>query len=77
MTPTDLNEIITRNNFMKEDVALICGVSLKSLYSWLNGQHPIPRSVAVLLSAYDAGMIDLDWMVDFVEKDISQSVAVI
>ena len=62
---------------MKEDVALICGVSLKSLYSWLNGQHPIPRSVAVLLSAYDAGMIDLDWMVDFVEKDISQSVAVI
>ena len=77
MTPTDLNEIITRNNFMKEDVALICGVSLKSLYSWLNGQHPIPRSVAVLLSAYDAGMIDLDWMVNFVEKDISQSVAVI
>lgn len=76
MTPSELSRIITANDFTKDDVALICGVSIKSLYSWLNGQHPIPRSVAILLTAYDAGYIDLTWMVDFVEQEMNTDLAV-
>jgi len=77
MTPTDLSQFLDRHDISKDDVAKICGVSLKSFYSWLNGQHRIPRSVAMLLAAYDEGFIELDWIVDFVENDMRQSIQVI
>ena len=77
MTPSDLSKFIARHELAKDDLAQICGVSVKSLYSWLNGQHPIPRSVAMLLTAYDAGFIELEWIVDFVENDMRESIAVI
>ena len=72
MTPRDLAAFIARHDISKDDWAQICGVSLKSFYSWINGQHPVPRSVAIVLSAYDAGLIDLDWLVSFVERDIKE-----
>ena len=77
MTPTDLSQFLDRHDISKDDVAKICGVSLKSFYSWLNGQHRIPRSVAMLLTAYDEGFIEIDWIVDFVENDMRQSIQVI
>jgi hypothetical protein len=76
MTPTELSQFLGRHDISKDDVAKICGVSLKSFYSWLNGQHPIPRSAAMLLTAYDAGFIELDWIVDFVENDLRQNTPV-
>lgn len=76
MTSNDLSQFLGRHDFSKEDIAKICGVSLKSLYSWLNGQHRIPRSAAMLLSAYDAGFIELDWIVDFVENDMRQNLPI-
>jgi len=74
MTPHDLTAIIGRIGIHKNDVATICGVSLKTLYSWLNGQHSIPRSVSILLCAVDTGAISLDWIVDQVETEMRESV---
>ena len=70
MTPSEFSAFIGRHDISKEDWAAICGVSLKSIYSWINGQHPVPRAVAIMLTAYDAGLINLDWLVEFVERDM-------
>ena len=77
MTPTDFSSLIARNDLTKDDVATICGVSLKTLYSWLNGQHAIPRSVAILLTAVDSGTVSLDWVVGQVETEMRDETAVI
>jgi hypothetical protein len=77
MTPTELTVLMIRHDMTKDDVAKISGVSTRSVHSWQTGQYPIPRSVSIVLQAYDDGKIEFDWLVNSIEKDMRERLAVI
>lgn len=62
MSSDALTEWMKRQGLAPIDVSLICGVSDRSVRSWMSGRHPIPRSVALITQAVDDGRIDLLWL---------------
>lgn len=65
-----LNDILDRRNLSSADAALIAGVTRRQVNNWRNGYSPIPRSLAMLLEFFDAGVITLDMIEDYVRRDV-------
>lgn len=62
MSSDALTEWMKRRGLTPIDVSLICGVSDRSVRSWMSGRHPIPRSVVLITQAVDDDRIDLLWL---------------
>jgi len=75
MTSEQLIQVMSKNGMTNNDVALIAGVTERQVTSWRNETHNIPRSVGMLLSAYDTGKIDLYWMEKYIQKDLRRQAA--
>lgn len=59
---------MSRHGLVQTDVAMICGVSDRSVRSWVSGQHAIPQPVFLLMQAVDDGRVDLGWLAETVAK---------
>lgn len=67
-TPDTLRQWMERHGLVQGDVALMCGVSDRSVRSWVSGQHAIPQSVTLLMQAVDDGKVDLGWLAETISK---------
>lgn len=72
MNASELARALKRLNISKNDLATITGVTPRQVNSWSRGVHAIPRSVAVVIGALDNEALSIDWLVDFVEKEIKR-----
>lgn len=74
MNSQRLNEILTRRSMSSNDAALIAGVSKRQVNNWRSGYSPIPRSLAMLLEFFDADVITLDMIEDYVRRDMTLAI---
>ena len=58
MTPKELDQIMTANDLRQVDVAWMCGVGVRHARSWTLGEYTIPQYVAIIMRAYNEGLID-------------------
>lgn len=70
MTPDELTIALNRIGISNTDFATIAGVTPRQVNSWLRGVHAVPRSVSIILAAIDNGLLGLDWIVGFVEREM-------
>lgn len=53
--------LLARNNLRQQDWAWLCGVGVRQVRAWTLGQYPVPQSAALLLMAYDEGLLEPAW----------------
>lgn len=70
MTADEFKAIMLKHNMCNNDIMLIADVSFRQVTSWRNGTHLVPRAVAMILSAYDSGKIDLPWIEKAIVKEL-------
>lgn len=75
MNADEFKNIMRKHNMSNNDIMLIADVSFRQVTSWRNGAHVVPRAVAMVLSAYDSGRIDLPWLEKYIEQDLLKNVA--
>lgn len=63
-------DILARNNLRQLDVAWMCDVHVRSVRRWGLGQHTIPQAAALLLTAYDHGLITPVWLAAEITKPL-------
>jgi hypothetical protein len=63
-------DILARNNLRQLDVAWMCDVHVRSVRRWGLGQHTIPQAAALLLTAYDQGLITPVWLAAEITKPL-------
>jgi transcriptional regulator with XRE-family HTH domain len=61
MTPTDFRDLLKRNGLRQADAAYLAGVRDRQARAWALGENAISQSVALLLLAYDEGLLPPDW----------------
>lgn len=49
------------------DVAWLMGVRERQVERWRAGHAPVPRSVSLLLQAYEAGLVEARWLADRID----------
>ena len=64
MTPDKLNEIMHKLDFSTADVALIMGVTRRTVQLWLAGTSPPPQSATILLEGIYEGLLSMEWVED-------------
>ena len=72
MTPERMIQIMESQGLSNRDVASISGVTYRQVMSWRSGKHHIPLMLAFLLSALDEGQLNADWLVNALEKELSE-----
>lgn len=70
MSADEFKAIMNKHNMCNNDIMLIADVSFRQVTSWRNGTHLVPRAVAMILSAYDSGKIDLPWIEQEIMSEI-------
>lgn len=70
MSADEFKAIMNKHNMCNNDIMLIADVSFRQVTSWRNGTHIVPRAVAMILSAYDSGKIDLPWIEKAIVKEL-------
>jgi hypothetical protein len=75
MTPLQLSKIISRRKLRRVDVAWLIGTSMRHLRYLLSGEKPIPQYVALLMTAYDEGLLTDDWLVKHITVDVPRTSA--
>ena len=75
MTADEFKAIMSKHGMCNNDIMLIADVSFRQVTSWRNGAHFVPRAVAMILSAYDEGKVDLPWMEKHIQQDLLNNVA--
>ena len=61
MTPQQLKDLMEVLGFTTGDVAILMGVTRRSVQLWLAGTGPVPQSVAILLEAIKEGFVTIEW----------------
>lgn len=64
MTPDKLKDIMHKLDFSTADVALIMGVTRRSVQLWLAGASPPPASAVMLLEGISEGLLPMEWVED-------------
>ena len=64
MTPEPLKEIMREIDFTTADVAIVMGVTRRTVQLWLAGTSPIPMSAAIVLAGIHEGVIPIEWLED-------------
>lgn len=72
MRPERLRDIMVRRHLSNNDLTTITDKSPRQLSSYLSGAAPIPRAEAILLMAFDEGLLDIDWLLDRVVEEIKE-----
>lgn len=54
LTPRRLNTLLTELDILNDELAVMAGVSVRTVYRWLAGTTPIPRSVVAMLELLKA-----------------------
>lgn len=49
LSPRHLDDLLVELDLTNEDLAALCGVTARTVYRWLAGTTPVPRSVVALL----------------------------
>jgi transcriptional regulator with XRE-family HTH domain len=62
MTPQEFRAILKRHGLRQADAAYMAGVNTRQACGWANGENRISQSVALLLIAYDEGVIEPEWL---------------
>jgi transcriptional regulator with XRE-family HTH domain len=62
LTPEQLKEIMRKLDFSTADVAVVMGVTRRTVQLWLAGKSPIPTSVDILLYAIFEGLLTIEWV---------------
>jgi len=68
MSPQDLAEFMSVQNFTQKDMAYMTGKSQRMVQFWLIGKHPIPQTVFMLCAALSDELVDVDWVVKTVAE---------
>lgn len=69
MTNDKLRAIIDKHGLAQTDIAAIAGKTTRQVYSWLSGQHAVPRALAVILHALDDGKIVAADLVKWIRRE--------
>jgi hypothetical protein len=64
MDVVEYRDLLDRNKLRRADVAWICGVGERHARSWGLGRYLIPQYAALILRAYDQGLITPSWLLD-------------
>ena len=72
MTPDQLREIMRKLDFNTADVAVVMGVTRRTVQLWQAGSSPIPTSVDIVLHAIFEGLLTIEW----VEERLIQSLQI-
>jgi len=72
MTRSEYIGLLDRCGLRYVDVAWMCGVNVRTTFRWSDKSEkwPVPQSVALLLQAYDEGLISPRWVVRHVETPV-------
>ena len=62
MSPDQLATIMTKFGLLQIDVALICGVTPRTVNNWYHGRQDVPQAVALILTALDEGLVPIEWV---------------
>lgn len=54
LSPTYLNRLLVDLDLLNNELAVMCGVSVRTVYRWLGGTTPVPRSVVAMLELLKA-----------------------
>jgi transcriptional regulator with XRE-family HTH domain len=72
MTPDQLKEIMAKLDFTSADVAIVMGVTRRTVQLWLSGSSPVPTAVDIVLHAIFEGLLSIEW----VEERLVQSLKI-
>jgi len=72
MTPDQLKEIMSKLDFTSADVAIVMGVTRRTVQLWLSGSSPVPTAVDIVLHAIFEGLLSIEW----VEERLVQSLKI-
>ena len=61
MTPEELRALMDRLGMTQAECGWLLGLSTRQIRSWLNGSCRIPQAPALVLRAFDEGLISIDW----------------
>lgn len=64
MTPDHLKNTMGELDFTTADVAVLMGVTRRTVQLWLTGKSPVPQSSAILLDAILEGFVTIEWVED-------------
>ncbi len=70
MTPEQLKEIMAKLDFNTADVAVVMGVTRRTVQLWLAGKNPVPTSVDIVLHAIFEGLLSIEWVEDRLVKSL-------
>lgn len=62
MSPDQLATIMAKFDLLQVDVALIFGVTPRTVNNWYHGRQDAPRAVALMLRALDEGLVPIEWI---------------
>ena len=68
MKGRELGAIMGRHSLTVPDLALVMGVTNRSVFNWLSDNHQIPNSVSLLVKAFDQGIITVEWLANNLER---------
>jgi hypothetical protein len=63
----NLRALMGRCELREVDVAWLTGMTPRQVRNWRAGRSPIPRSVSLLLQAYEAGLVQARWIAERVD----------
>ena len=64
MSPDQLATIMTKFGLLQIDVALICGVTPRTVNNWYHGRQDVPQAVTLILTALDEGLVPIEWIAE-------------
>ena len=70
MTPDQLKEIMAKLDFSTADVAIVMGVTRRTVQLWLAGSNPVPTAVDILLNAIFEGLITIEWVEERIVRSL-------
>jgi hypothetical protein len=66
----NLQTTLDRHNIRQKDLAFITGCTTRSVFNWITGARPLPRSTELVLEALDEGRIDEKWLAEKLAKHL-------
>jgi len=69
MTKEKLAALMAKHKLGNIDIAVITGKTKRQVQSWLSGQYSVPRTLSLILTALDEGMISTDDIARWVRRD--------
>ena len=58
----DLRALMGRTGLMQSDVAWMVGVGTRQARAWCLGEYAVPQYAAVILLAFEGGLITPQWL---------------